>query len=387
MAKSEALKHLSGEEAKTFLPLTEASNLPARYLRGEEAYKEELERIFYRSWLCVGRSDDLAEVGSFVVRELGDESVIVVRGHDEEVRAFYNVCRHRGSKLIEDASGKVAAIQCPYHSWTYSLEGKLIGSPHTENLKDFDKNDYPLFSVRAETWGGFVFINFGTDTPPLKDHLKGIVEKCAKLPLETLKRGGKIEYEVVANWKIICENYSECYHCPTIHPEFNRITYYRSSHNYAFLTQGETKGAFSGGWMELSEGCDSMTWTGKTNRPPINGTTEDDKRRIFYFLVFPTMFFSLHPDYLMVHTVWPLNSARSKVTCEWYFEPETMAKPDFDPTDAIKIWDLVNRQDWHACELAQKGVRSRAYTPGRYTGLESMVHDFDAYILQIMGSK
>ncbi len=387
MTVGENRRHFSAEEAKTFLPLTEASNLPGKYLRDEELYKEEFERIFYRAWLCVGRNDELPEVGSFVVRKVGDESIIVVRGHDKEIRAFYNVCRHRGSMVNENDAGKVAAIQCPYHAWTYSLEGKLIGAPHTEKLKDFDKNDYPLIPVKAENWAGFVFINFDTHAPPLKKHLKGLVKKCAKLPLASLKHGGKIEYEVAANWKIICENYSECYHCPTIHPEFNRITHYRSSYNYAFLTNGESKGAFSGGWMELSEGCDSMTWTGKTSRPSINGTTEEDKRRIYYFLVFPSMFFSLHPDYLMVHTVWPKDPTHSKVICEWYFEPETMARPDFDPTDAIKIWDLVNRQDWHACELAQKGVRSRAYTPGRYTGLESTVHDFDAYILQIMGTK
>lgn len=375
------------QNLQTLLPLTEASNLLGRFYYDENVYREELGRIFYRSWLCVGRNEDIAEPGSFVVRDIGEESIIIVRTEGQELRAFYNVCRHRGSRLATEPKGNMSAIQCPYHSWTYSLEGKLIGAPHTESLKGFDKNEYSLFPVRAETWAGFVFINFDPRATPLKEHLKGLVEKCARLPLETLKGGGKIEYEVAANWKVICENYSECYHCPTIHPEFNRITYYRNSHNYAFLTNGVTKDAFSGGWMELSEGCDSMTWTGKTNRPPIKGTTNDDKRRIYYFLVFPTMFFSLHPDYLMVHRVSPQDPTHSKVVCEWYFEPEPMGKPDFDPTDAIKIWDLVNRQDWHVCELTQKGVSSRAYTPGRYTGLESTVHDFDAHILQIMGTK
>lgn len=232
-----------------------------------------------------------------------------------------------------------------------------------------------------------MFVNFNTQARPLKEHLKRLVEKCANLPLDTLKRGGRIEYDVAANWKIICENYSECYHCPTIHPELNKITYYRTSFNYAFLTDKESEGAFSGGWMELSEGADSMTWTGKTKRPPIKGTAKEDMRRIYYFLIFPSMFFSLHQDYLLIHTVQPQDATHSKIICEWYFEPETMAKPDFDPADAIKIWDVINRQDWHVCELAQKGVNSIAYAPGRYTELEGTVHDFDAYILQVMGAK
>jgi len=149
----------------------------------------------------------------------------------------------------------------------------------------------------------------------------------------------------------------------------------------------EAKGAINGGWMELSADADSMTLTGKTNRPSIKGTAKEDLRRIYYFLIFPNMFFSLHQDYLLIHTVQPQDTTNSKVVCEWYFEPETMAKPDFDPTDAIKIWDLINKQDWHVCELTQKGVKSRAFTPGRYTALEGTVHDFDEYFLEVMGKK
>jgi len=386
MVLAETSGSLDSGEEKVLLPLTQASNLPGKYLYDEEIYREECQRIFYRSWLCVGRTEDISDVGSFMLRQIGNESIIVVR-NNHEIGAFYNVCRHRGSRIMEEATGKVTSIKCPYHSWTYSLEGKLIGAPHTDSLADFDRNAFSLFPIRCETWGGFVFVNFDTEATPLKDHLKSLVEKCANLPLDTLKRGGRVEYDVAANWKIICENYSECYHCPTIHPELNRITYYRTSFNYAFLTDKESNGALSGGWMGLSEDADSMTWNGKTNRPPIKGTTKEDMRRIYYFLIFPNLFFSLHPDYLLVHTVQPLDATHSKIICELYFEPETMAKPDFDPTDAIKIWDTINRQDWHVCELAQKGVKSMAFAPGRYTELESTVHDFDAYILQVMRAK
>jgi Rieske 2Fe-2S family protein len=254
-------------------------------------------------------------------------------------------------------------------------------------LANFDKDHYSLHPIRCETWGGFVFVNLEPHAPAVKEHLKPLVQKCANLPLDKLKRGARVEYDVAANWKIICENYSECYHCPTIHPELNKVTYYRTSYNYAFLMDEEAKGSISGGWMGLSKDADSMTLTGRTNRPPIKGMTKEDLRRIYSLLVFPSMFFSLHQDYLLVHTLQPQDATHSKVVCKWYFEPETMAKPEFDATDAIEMWDLINKQDWHVCELTQKGVKSRAFSPGRYTSLEGTVHDFDEYFLEAMGKK
>ena len=387
MSSVKASEPLSSEEKRVFLPITEASSLPGKYFHDCEIYREEMERIFQHSWLCIGRTEDFPEAGSFTLREIGGENMVAVKGEDNQIRCFYNLCRHRGSILLEENSGIVPSIKCPYHSWTYSLEGKLIGAPHTGNLTQFDRDEYSLHAIRCETWGGFVFVNLDEQAPPVTEHLRRLVQKCGDLPLDQLKRGGRVEYDVAANWKIICENYSECYHCPTIHPELNKITYYRTSHNYAFLMDEAAKGSISGGWMELSNDADSMTLTGKTRRKPIKGMTEVDQRRIYYFLVFPSMFFSLHRDYLLVHTVQPQDAAHSKVICEWYFEPETMSNPEFDPTDAIKMWDMINKQDWHVCELTQKGVESKAFIPGRYISLEETVHDFDEYFLEFMGRK
>jgi Rieske 2Fe-2S family protein len=212
-------------------------------MHDDAIYREEWERIFYHDWLYVGRNEDFPEPGSFILRDVGDESIVITRDNDRNIKAFYNVCRHRGSRILDEPSGKVTSIKCPYHSWTYSLDGNLIGAPHTDNLKDFDRNEYSLKAIRCETWAGFVFVNLDVEAPPLKQHLKPLVHKCENLPLETLRRGGRVEYDVSANWKIICENYSECYHCPTIHPELNKITYYRSSYNYAFLMDEATKGS------------------------------------------------------------------------------------------------------------------------------------------------
>jgi len=367
--------------------VTQASNLPGKLYHDEEVYRRELERIFFRSWLCVGREEDLPEPGSFLTRSVGDESVIIARSNDRTLRAFYNICRHRGSRLISEPEGGRRVLQCPYHSWSYALDGKLAGAPHTENLKNFDREDYSLLSIQLDTWAGFIFVKFTSGPPSLQRYLGDLIQKFERVPLAALRRGGRNVYEVAANWKVLCENFSECYHCPTIHPELSRITFYRSAENDAFLSGRDRHGSYSGGRMELAEGCDSMTLTGRTNRPPLRGLTEEERRHIHYYLIFPNLFFSLHPDYLMVHTVWPNGPRQATVSNEFFFEPEAMARGDFDPGDAVGIWDIINRQDWQACERVQLGMMSRASLPGRYSEMESLVYDFDRYVLKLLGRK
>ncbi len=364
---------------------TQASNLPGKFYYDEQIYRQELERIFYRSWLCVGREQDIPKPGSFVTRKIGTESIIITRGSDHKLSAFYNVCRHRGAQLLREEQGQCRSIRCAYHAWTYALDGTLIGAPHTEHLLDFSKEDYRLFPLTVQSWGGFLFLTFQQEGLSLPQYLGDFIRKWEGVPLAELQRGDRIVYQVAANWKIVCENFSECYHCPAIHPELNRITYYRHGDNDAFLSKkGPLQGTFSGGWMELSGDYQSMTLTGYTDRPPLRGLRMEDRRRIYYYLVFPNLFFSLHPDYLMIHTVWPQNPTSSLVVCEWFFEPASMAAPGFSVQDAVEMWDRINRQDWQVCALSQNGLQSRAYTPGRYTALETMVHDFDAYIVQIL---
>lgn len=367
--------------------VTQASNLPGKLYRDEDIYRQELKRIFFRSWLCLGREEDLPEPGSFLTRKVGEESIILARGTDRVLRAFYNLCRHRSSRLLDGPEGTKRVFQCPYHSWSYALDGKLLGAPHTEHLKNFDREDYSLLQVQLDTWAGFIFVKFTSGPPILRRYLGDLIRKWERVLLAELRRGSRKMYQVAANWKILCENFSECYHCPTIHPELSRITFYRSAENDAFLSAKQTRGTYSGGWMELSDGCDSMTLTGRTNRLTLRGLNEEDKRRIYYYLIFPNMFFSLHPDYLMVHTVWPEGPTRSTVINEFFFEPATMQRPDFDPSDAIGIWDIINRQDWQACERVQLGMMSRASVPGRYSEMESLVYDFDRYVLKVLRKK
>jgi glycine betaine catabolism A len=355
--------------------------LPGTAYWDPEIYRLEMDRFFGRRWLCAGRASAIPEAGDYFVRSVGDESVVVMRGRDGQVRAFFNVCRHRGSRLLGEREGKgLKAITCPYHAWTYTTEGRLLAAPHTKSLVDFSKEDYGLYPARSDSWGGFVWVNLDAEAAPLRSALSGFVEKFERFPLADLRPGDRRGYTVAANWKTIVENYSECYHCAPIHPELNRITPYFTGDNFDFFTDPRTRGHYAGGFMTFEGDFTSMTRSGYTTRPALRGMNAEDRRRIYYYTLLPNCFFSLHPDYLMVHYVWPQEPGRTQVDCEWYFEPETMARPDFDPKDAVELWDLINRQDWEACERTQLGVRSHRFRGGRFSQYERMVCDFDTFV-------
>ena len=358
--------------ARTRLPVYQASMLPPRSFHAEDVFAFEQAAWFGRDWVCVGREEDAAAAGEYFLAQVAGESVMVVRGQDLQLRAFHNVCRHRGSRIQTDERGRVVRFQCPYHAWTYDLAGTLQRAAHTDALVDFVPEHNGLVPVRLTTWLGFVFLTLNPAAEPLDDQLAGLARVIAQFPVAGLRRGRRIDYEVRANWKVIAENYSECYHCPGVHPQLNKLTPYDQGQNV------ESDGPWAGGWMELVGDADTMSVDGHTHgRPPLPGLSAADERRIYYFVVWPNLLISLHPDYVMTHQVWPVEPGRSRVICEWLFDPQVMAQPGFDPSDAVEFWDMTNRQDWRVCELQQQGTASAAYTAGRYSLMEDMVHAFD----------
>jgi Rieske 2Fe-2S family protein len=367
---------VESELASVRRPLQEASTLPARFYHDPAIYALELQAMFSRMWLCVGREEDIEKPGDYLTRTVGDESVLVMRDAGGAIHAFHNVCRHRGSRLLSEPSGSgLKHVQCPYHAWTYGLDGALRVAPHMEDARDFDKAKFGLNRVRLERWDGFLFINFSNEGPGLMEFLGDMGAKFARYGMGGLRRGKRINYTVATNWKMLAENYSECYHCALIHPELNKVSHY---------TSGETdlvNQATVGGWMDLrKDEYQTMSLSGKSNRPPFKGITPEDHRRIHYYIVYPNMLLSLHPDYVMTHTIWPDGTGRSEIVCEFLFDRDEVARPDFDPSDAVDFWDLTNRQDWKVCELAYKGTQSGGYTKGRLSSLEWMVHIFDNFV-------
>ena len=365
----------AAEVADVRRPTLEAHVLPPRAFHDQEIFDYEQRAWFAGGWVSIGREEDAQVAGQYFLAAVAGENLIIVRGNDGQLRGFYNVCRHRGALVVEEESGVVPRFQCPYHAWIYDLAGKLKQPRHTELLEDFDPAEWGLVPVRVDTWQGIIYVDLSGQAPPLHDFLGDIVAVFARFDLGALRRARRIDYDVRANWKAIVENYEECYHCPGVHPQLNRITPYTSG---SYLS---SNGAALNSYMEVLPQFETLSMTGAADgRAPIPGMTDEDDRRIYYCGVWPNLLFSLHPDYLMLHFVTPLEPGRTLIRCEWYFDPAEMAKPDFSPEDAIEFWDLTNRQDWHVCELQQRGTRSRAYPPGRYSSMESTVHAFDLMV-------
>ena len=367
MATNEILAHAPftpDELAPTLKPLLEASLLPQRAYVDEAVADWEAQRFFLGGWMCVAHVSAFAGRGSFVTAEVGGESLLFVGG-----RGFYNVCRHRGSRLLTEKEGTTRRLQCPYHAWSYGFDGTLKNAPHTEGLRDFDPACHGLRGIRTATLGGLVFADPSSQAPPLADHVGALAQALDRYRTADLRRAARIDYDVKANWKTIVENYSECLHCPGVHPELNRLSHYLTGDDYV------GPGAWCGGSMTLNEGAATMgTNGGSARRPNIDGV---DPRKVLYFAIFPNCLVSLHPDYVMLHTLWPRGAGRTEVVCEWFFQAEAT-----EHTDAVEFWDLVNRQDWNVCELSQLGLGSAGYTPGRYTEVESTVHDFDRMVAE-----
>jgi Rieske 2Fe-2S family protein len=363
------------EVANVRRPTLEACVLPPRVFHDQDVFDYEQDAWFAGGWVSVGREEDALVPGQYFLVSVAGENLIIVRGNDGELRAFHNVCRHRGATIVEEAAGVTPRLQCSYHAWVYGLDGKLKQPRHTELLVDFDPAEWGLLPVRLDVWQGIVYVDLSNTAEPLLDVLGDIVPVFERFDLGALRRARRIDYDVKANWKALVENFLECYHCPGVHPQLNRITPY----DVGGLLP--SNGAAMNSYMEVLPQFETLSMTGAADgRGPMAGMTEEDDRRIYYSIIWPNQLFSLHPDYLMLHWVWPLEPGRTLVRCEWYFEPTEMVKPDFNPTDAIEFWDLTNRQDWHVCELQQQGTSSRAYTQGRYSSMESSVHGFDLMV-------
>ena len=347
----------------------DARTLPQKYFVSPEVYEEEQEKIFAHHWVLVGHQTEVSKPGDFFVRDVAGESIIIVRDKDGEVRAFYNVCRHRGTRLCEETSGHGSAIQCPYHAWTYGLDGRLIGAPHMDEVHGFDRDDYSLQTVNARVWEGFIFVNLASDTMPLEKWFAPLKGKFAEWNLPNLRSAKRVEYNVKANWKLMFENYSECYHCPGVHPMLSKVSPYDSAENDL------TEGPFLGGFMKINKG-ESLTMSGEACATAI-APHDQDGDQVFYYSIFPNMLLSMHPDYVMVHQLWPQSTERTLILCDWFFHPAAFHRDVFRPNDAIEFWDITNKQDWHVCELSQQGIASRAYEPGPYSSRESIPAAWD----------
>lgn len=343
-------------------------------------FAQEQETIFGQTWQLLGRDSEFDSARSFRSMAIGGQPIVIVRGDDRRLHGFHNVCRHRGAMVVECGAGRLdkPALTCPYHAWNYDLEGNLIGAPNMAGVEDFARQEHGLKPFQLEVAHGFVFANLSQQPISLDQWLAPVQEHLISSGAADLVGGAQIEYSVNANWKLLFENYSECYHCPTVHPALNRLTPYRGAANEV------QNGPILGGPMSLADEAETMSSDGKRIGCLLPGRNGEQRRAIFYFTIFPSFFLSFHPDYLLVHRIEPQAVDATRVVCDFLFHPSVTADPSFDPKSAVEFWDLTNRQDWDVCQRVQAGARSRAFSPGPLSNLESIVAAFDRHYRQFM---
>ena len=355
------------------------STLPSRYYFAPDIYEQEKEKIFYRSWFCVGRADEIPEPRDYFVRSVADESIVVIRGEDRALNAFYNVCRHRGNRLCAEGAGKLKgrAITCAYHAWSYGLDGRLIATPNMVDAEGFRREDYPLHRVSVHPWEGFVFLNLSPDPGPFEPNLGRIAARLPRYNLEKLTAGRRKTYDIQANWKLIVENFTECYHCPTVHPELCRII---PGFRNGVIFQEESDGA------RFIEGGNSTTMDASTRRPLISTITDEDANRFRSTTIYPNLLCVFVPDHVQTWTLWPMGPKATRVVFELLYEAPTLAAPGFDDSDAASFMELVNQQDFGICERVQEGLQSRAHRGGVYSPQEHLPQKFNEWVLQHLGA-
>jgi phenylpropionate dioxygenase-like ring-hydroxylating dioxygenase large terminal subunit len=355
--------------------------LPAEFYRSTAIFAEEQEQIFARSWNCVGRASQLAQAGDFFLAEVAGESLIVLRDRQSTLRALFNVCRHRGTRLCREPSGRFSeTIQCPYHAWTYATDGRLLGAPHMQDVPGFERANYPLHAAAIAEWEGFLFVNLAQQPQWFETAYKPLLGRLSRFGLASLTGGHRATYDVRANWKLVFQNYSECLHCPVIHPELAAVLPYQSGANDL------VEGPFLGGYMEIAPPNESATLSGRAcGRIVSDELPVADRRRAYYYTLMPNMLLSLHPDYVNYYLVTPLAPDRTRVETQWLFHPATLGDPKCNRQDAIDLWDLTNRQDFAIIEQSQLGIASRRYTPGPYSPRESMAAAWESHYLRLMG--
>jgi Rieske 2Fe-2S family protein len=357
--------------AAALRPFGASTMLPRAAYVDPAVFAWEQSHFFGGGWTCVGFSSLVAQPGDQRAEPAGTGSVLLARDDDGILHAFANTCRHRGHELLPaGGSAQHNAIICPYHSWTYDLDGALrfaAGFPRG----GLDRSEWGLAALPVTEWHGLIFVDgSGGAAGPLADALAQLEPVIAPYEPERLVIAGRHRYDAAANWKILTENYHECYHCPAIHPELCRVSPPKSGANYP------ARGAWVGGWMDLRDGMATMSLDGTSHAPALRGLDATGRRTVIYVNVFPNVLLSLHPDYVMTHRLVPLAADRTMIECVWSFTPEAVAAPGFDPAYAMDFWDITNRQDWQACASVQRGLSSAHARPGPLAPDEDAVYQF-----------
>ena len=352
--------------------------LPQPFFTSPEMYNSEREKLFFRHWFCVGRASELPQPGAFILADVAGEQVICTLDDEGRLRGFYNNCRHRGTRLVTESSGEFSSckIQCPYHRWTYSCRGDLVTAPRADEDPEFCVEEWPLQTVNIASWQGFLLVNLSEQPRSLVDVFSSFINRLDPWQTDSLLPVHTEVYELTTNWKLVLENFNECYHCSSIHPGLAQLSPPRSA------TNDFSDGLLLGGPMELAK--ESMTMTGRRCCDAIDTLSAEDRRRTYYYTLFPNLLLAMHPDFVLAWRLHPIAPDRTRIICQWLFPPDRIQLPEFDASGAIEFWEMTNRQDWDICQKNFDGIRSRGYQSGPYMANEVVLKMLDQRILQAL---
>lgn len=353
-------------------PVTQASVLPAHCYSSPEWYQEEIEKIFMKEWICVGRESQVARNGDYFTIEIGREPLVVARDHKGVVRAFLNVCRHRAAKIVE-GSGNARTFVCRYHCWTYNLDGDLLVVPGQPSpmigAEDFDRKMYGLIPLRIGSWGGFLFVTFSEEAPPLMEWLGDLPQFLENYRLDEMMVDHELSYDVPVNWKVFVENTMESYHAGFLHKKFLSPDIDQA---WKFLP---TKGPYEAMYSDKS----IMNFG---NLPPAAGLNERQKAGLYHVWLHPNTTIHVTSTYMTYRRYIPRGVDRMTIMYAWCFLPETKAHPDFEKIakDYYKRSVDILSEDIDFIPNVQEGLSSSLWRPGRYSPTESIVHKLGNYV-------
>lgn len=350
-----------GREVTTIVPSLMATP-SGRYYSDPGIFEQERDRIFHRSWFAVTHVSDVPTPGKFRTAQVGRENVVVVRGHDGAVQAFLNVCRHRGFLLCKEEYGEVRRnFRCAYHSWTYGLDGRLVAAPHLAKMPDVDRDDWGLKRLHVREYLGYVWVCLAEEPPSFEETVVHAITRrfddeqaVDSWQTAELKVGRRISYTVKANWKIIVENFMECYHCASIHPELTSVI--------PECVQGYAAQHYVGRGLRLGDDAEAFSVDGTGGFDKLPGITEDQDRTYWGVTINPQVFINFVPDHVIFHRLFPISAESTVVECDWLFAKDVPVGAQLD--HSVELFHRVNQQDFEVCEMCQLNMKSSVYETG-----------------------